>query len=69
MQSQQRRCRLSGLCLALGLSAAHFVLLALVATRWTIKPILVFLFFTLRRLLKGLGALTGFKDEEMMLPR
>jgi hypothetical protein len=32
-------------------------------------PILVFLFFTLRRLLKGLGALTGFKDEEMMLPR
>jgi hypothetical protein len=32
-------------------------------------PILVFLFFTLRRLLKGLGALTGFKDEELMLPR
>ena len=30
---------------------------------------LVFLFFTLRRLLKSLGALTGFKDEEMMLPR
>jgi hypothetical protein len=32
-------------------------------------PILVFLFFTLRRLLKGLGTLTGFKDEELMLPR
>ncbi len=32
-------------------------------------PILIFLFFTLRRLLKGLGALTGFKDEELMLPR
>lgn len=32
-------------------------------------PILVFLFFTLRRLLKGLGRLTGYKDEEMMLPR
>ena len=32
-------------------------------------PILVFLFFTLRRLLKKLAALTGFKDEEMMLPR
>lgn len=29
-------------------------------------PVLVFLFFTLRRLLKGLGALTGFTDEEMM---
>ncbi len=32
-------------------------------------PILIFLFFTLRRLLKGLGALTGFKDDELMLPR
>lgn len=32
-------------------------------------PILVFLFFTLQRLLKGLGRLTGLKDEEMMLPR
>jgi hypothetical protein len=32
-------------------------------------PILIFLFFTLRRLLKGLGDLTGFKDEELMLPR
>lgn len=32
-------------------------------------PILVFLFLTLRRLLKGLGVLTGFKDEELMLPR
>ncbi len=32
-------------------------------------PILIFLFFTLRRLLKGLGTLTGFKDEELMLPR
>lgn len=32
-------------------------------------PILVFLFFTLRKLLKNLAALTGLKDEEMMLPR
>jgi len=32
-------------------------------------PILVFLFFTLRRLLKNLSALTGFRDEEMMHPR
>jgi hypothetical protein len=32
-------------------------------------PILVFLFFTLRRLLTSLGALTGYKDEELMLPR
>lgn len=32
-------------------------------------PILVFLFFTLRRLLNHLGKLTGFKDDEMMLPR
>lgn len=32
-------------------------------------PILVFLFVTLRRLLGQLGRLTGFKDEDMMLPR
>lgn len=32
-------------------------------------PILVFLFFTLRRLLANLGALTGLKDDELMLPR
>ncbi|NQW99208.1 hypothetical protein HQ447_01020 [bacterium] len=32
-------------------------------------PILFFLFFTLRRLLKGLGKLTGFNDDELMLPR
>lgn len=32
-------------------------------------PILVFLFFTLRRLLQGLEQLTGFKDDELMLPR
>lgn len=32
-------------------------------------PILIFIFFTLRRLLKDLGSLTGFKDEELMLPR
>jgi hypothetical protein len=32
-------------------------------------PILVFLFFTLKRLLKGLGALTGMKDDDLMLPR
>ncbi|MBC8128651.1 MAG: hypothetical protein H8M99_16050, partial [Gloeobacteraceae cyanobacterium ES-bin-144] len=32
-------------------------------------PILIFLFFTLQRLLKGLGKLTGLKDDEMMLPR
>ena len=32
-------------------------------------PILIFLFFTLKRLLNGLSSLTGFKDEEMMLPR
>ena len=31
-------------------------------------PVIVFLFFTLRRLLKGLGDLTGFTDEEMMHP-
>lgn len=32
-------------------------------------PILIFLFFTLRRLLKGLEQLTGMKDDELMLPR
>ena len=32
-------------------------------------PILVFLFLTLRQLLRNLSALTGFKDEEMMHPR
>ena len=32
-------------------------------------PLLVFLFFTLKRILKGLRELTGFKDEELMLPR
>jgi hypothetical protein len=32
-------------------------------------PVLVFLFFTLRRLMKGLAALTGLKDEELLLPR
>jgi hypothetical protein len=32
-------------------------------------PILVFLFFTLMRLLAGLRRLTGFKDDELMLPR
>ena len=32
-------------------------------------PILVFLFFTLRRLLKMLGALTGLKEDELLLPR
>lgn len=32
-------------------------------------PILVFLFFTLKSLLKGLGSLTGLKEEELMLPR
>lgn len=32
-------------------------------------PILIFLFFTLRSLLKGLEKLTGFKDDELMLPR
>ena len=32
-------------------------------------PILIFLFFTLRRLLNGLGQLTGMKDDELMLPR
>jgi hypothetical protein len=32
-------------------------------------PILVFLFFTLKRLLKGLENLTGLKEDELMLPR
>ena len=32
-------------------------------------PILVFLFFTLRRLLKNLTTLTSMNDEELMLPR
>lgn len=32
-------------------------------------PTMVFLFFTLRRLLKGLNHLTGLSDEELMLPR
>ncbi|NJM38598.1 MAG: hypothetical protein HC845_12460 [Akkermansiaceae bacterium] len=32
-------------------------------------PILIFLFFTLRSLMKGLGKLTGLKDDELMLPR
>ena len=32
-------------------------------------PILVFLFFTLRRLLSQLRNLTGFKEDELMLPR
>ncbi|MDX1679644.1 MAG: VC0807 family protein [Akkermansiaceae bacterium] len=32
-------------------------------------PILVFLFLTLRKLMKDLRRLTGFKDEELMLPR
>lgn len=32
-------------------------------------PIMVFLFFTLRKLLGGLRDLTGFKDEELMMPR
>jgi hypothetical protein len=32
-------------------------------------PILIFLFFTLRRLLKGLETLTGLTEDELMLPR
>lgn len=32
-------------------------------------PMMVFLFFTLQRLLKGLEALTGYKEAELMLPR
>jgi hypothetical protein len=32
-------------------------------------PLLVFLFFTLRKLLKGLREVTGLEDEDLMLPR
>lgn len=32
-------------------------------------PIMVFLFFTLRKLLTGLRQITGFKDEELLMPR
>lgn len=32
-------------------------------------PILIFLFLTLKRLLKGLENLTGLKEDELMLPR
>lgn len=32
-------------------------------------PILIFLYFTLRRLLNGLGKLTGLEEEELMPPR
>ncbi len=32
-------------------------------------PIMAFLFFTLRKLLTGLRGLTGFTDEELMMPR
>jgi hypothetical protein len=32
-------------------------------------PILVILFFTLRRLLAQLRGLTGLKDDDLMLPR
>jgi len=32
-------------------------------------PMMAFLFFTLKRLLNGLGALTGFQENELMLPR
>lgn len=32
-------------------------------------PIMVFLFFTLRKLLGGLRGLTGYTDEELMMPR
>ncbi len=32
-------------------------------------PVVIFLFLTLRQLLKQLGKLTGFSDEDMMLPR
>jgi hypothetical protein len=32
-------------------------------------PILFFLFFTLKRLLKDLGKITGYTNEELMLPR
>lgn len=32
-------------------------------------PLLVFLFFTLQQLLKGLRRITGLKDDELLLPR
>ncbi|MGJ8633802.1 MAG: VC0807 family protein [Luteolibacter sp.] len=32
-------------------------------------PIMVFLFLTLKKLLKGLGRVTGLKEEELMMPR
>lgn len=32
-------------------------------------PIMVFLFFTLKKLLGGLRGITGFSDEELMMPR
>jgi hypothetical protein len=32
-------------------------------------PIMVFLFFTLRKLLVGLRSITGYTDEELMIPR
>lgn len=32
-------------------------------------PILAFLFFTLKKLLSGLRGITGFSDEELMMPR
>lgn len=32
-------------------------------------PLLVFLYFTLQKLLKGLRDITGLKDEELLLPR
>ena len=32
-------------------------------------PVLIFLFFTLMRLLGGLRRLTGLSDQELMLPR
>lgn len=32
-------------------------------------PILVFLFLTLRKLMRGLRKLTGYEDEDLMLPR
>lgn len=32
-------------------------------------PVVIFLFFTLRRLLKGLEKLTGIKEDDLMMPR
>lgn len=32
-------------------------------------PIMVFLFFTLKKLLSGLRSITGFTDEDLMMPR